>query len=397
MSRLDRFLLSEEWCLMWPNCIQIAQLRGLSNHCPIMLSVDEENWGPRPFRLLKCWQDIPGYNQFVCDKWRSFQVSGWASFVLKEKFKLIKKALKEWHVSHTQNLSAKVTTLKNRQANLDGKGEEKELSKEEFEELHGITAEIHTMSRLNTSICWQQSRLNWLREGDANSKYFHSVMAGQRRHNTLCSICVNGVMVEGVQHVRQAVFDHFHKHFCAPPMVRPRVGHLQFRQLSFIEKGTLTKPFSMDEVKAAVWDCDSFKSPGLDGINFGFIKNFWNVMKGDMLRFVLKFHRNGKLSKGIKATFIALIPKVDSPQIFNDFRPISLVGCLYKIIAKILANRLRQVIGSVVADVQSTFVKNRQILNGILIANEVVDEARKTKKELLLFKVDFEKAYDSVD
>jgi hypothetical protein len=103
------------------------------------------------------------------------------------------------------------------------------------------------------------------------------------------------------------------------------------------------------------------------------------------------------LSRGINNTFIALIPKIDSPQGLNDFRPISLVGSLYKILAKVLANRLKQVVGAVVSDTQITFVKNRQILDGILIANEVVDEARKTKKELMLFKVDFEKAYDSVD
>ncbi|PNX60639.1 cysteine-rich receptor-like protein kinase, partial [Trifolium pratense] len=93
----------------------------------------------------------------------------------------------------------------------------------------------------------------------------------------------------------------------------------------------------------------------------------------------------------------ALIPKVDSPQRLNEFRPISLVGSLYKILAKVLANRLRLVIGSVISESQSAFVKDRQILDGILIANEVVDEARKSKKELMLFKVDFEKAYDSVD
>ena len=73
------------------------------------------------------------------------------------------------------------------------------------------------------------------------------------------------------------------------------------------------------------------------------------------------------------------------------------MGSLYKILAKILANRLRQVIGSVVSKIQSAFVKNRQILDGILIANEVVDEAWKSKKDLLLFKVNFEKVYDSVD
>jgi len=71
MSRLDRFMLSEEWCQLWPNCIQVALLRGLSDHYPISLSVDVQNWGPRPLRLLKCWQDMPGYNNFVREKWSS--------------------------------------------------------------------------------------------------------------------------------------------------------------------------------------------------------------------------------------------------------------------------------------------------------------------------------------
>jgi len=115
------------------------------------------------------------------------------------------------------------------------------------------------------------------------------------------------------------------------------------------------------------------------------------------MRFLHEFHRNGRLAKGINSTFIALISKVDSPQRLNDFRPLFLVGSLYKILAKVLANRLRLVIGSVISDSQSAFSKGRQILDGILVANEVVDEARRCKKELLLFKVDFEKAYDSID
>lgn len=97
------------------------------------------------------------------------------------------------------------------------------------------------------------------------------------------------------------------------------------------------------------------------------------------------------------ATYIDLIPKVNNPQRLNDFRPISLVGCLYKVLAKVLANRLKSVMGSVVSESQSAFIKGKQILDGILIANEVVDEAKRSNKELLLFKVDFEKAYDSVD
>jgi len=121
------------------------------------------------------------------------------------------------------------------------------------------------------------------------------------------------------------------------------------------------------------------------------------LLKEDLLRFFNDFHRHGRLTKGISSTFIALILKVEIPQCLSDFRPISLVNCLYKILSKVLANRLHNVVGGVISLSQSTFVPDRQILDGLLIANELVDEARKRKKDLLLFKVDFKKAYDSVD
>lgn len=91
-------------------------------------------------------------------------------------------------MSLTHSLPAKILSLKGRQAALDIKGEGEELSEDEYAKLHGIITDIHTLSRLNSSICWQHPRLNWLRDGDANSKYFHSVFASWRRRNSLCSI-----------------------------------------------------------------------------------------------------------------------------------------------------------------------------------------------------------------
>jgi hypothetical protein len=96
------------------------------------------------------------------------------------------------------------------------------------------------------------------------------------------------------------------------------------------------KSFSVEEVKAAIWGYDSYKSPGPDGVNFGFLKESWSDMQVDIMRFITEFHMNGKLSKGINSMFITLIPKVDCPQKLHDFRPISLVGSLYKILAKVL-------------------------------------------------------------
>jgi len=73
----------------------------------------------------------------------------------------------------------------------------------------------------------------------------------------------------------------------------------------------------------------------------------------------MEFHRNGKLSKGVNSTFIALIPKVDSPQMIANFRPIALIGCIYKVLAKVLANRLRTVLDFVVSDTQPAFVRGK--------------------------------------
>jgi len=348
-------------------------------------------------RMLKCWENFTGYKEFVREKWSSYSLDGWGGYVLKEKLKCIKRDLKEWHHRHSKNLSSRISTLKDRISTLELKGKAKVLVGQELEDLHDYSEESFSLSRINSSICWQQSRMNWLREGDANSKFFHTIMSGRRRRNALQFIMVDGVLVEGVDNVRSAVYSHFSAHFQHCFANRPSLGDMQFRSLSCRQGAGLIKPFSLEEVKAAVWDCENFKCPGPDGITFGFIKDFWDLLKGDVMRFLVEFHRNGKLTKGINSTFIALILKVQIPQRLSDFRPISLVGSLYKILAKILANRLRTVIGSVISDSQSAFVKGRQILDGILVANEVVDEARKCKKELILFKVDFEKAYDSID
>ena len=87
---------------------------------------------------------------------------------------------------------------------------------------------------------------------------------------------------------------------------------------------------------------------------------------------------NVAFPKGLNSSFIALIPKIKDPQVISDFRPISLIGCVYKIIAKVLSNRLSKVMNHLLDERQSAFVKGRQLLHGVLIASEVVEEAKET-------------------
>jgi hypothetical protein len=85
MSRLDRILLSTKWCETWPNCIQVSNQWGLSDHVPLVLDFDNANWGPRPLLMLKCWANFRGYSEFVREKLNSFTLDGWGGHVLKSK------------------------------------------------------------------------------------------------------------------------------------------------------------------------------------------------------------------------------------------------------------------------------------------------------------------------
>ena len=89
-------------------------------------------------------------------------------------------------------------------------------------------------------------------------------------------------------------------------------------------------------------------------------------------------------------------PKVENPLQLSEFRPISLVGCLYKIISKALSLRLKKVISKVIDVKQSAFLEGRGLLDSVLVANEVLEEYKRKKKSCVLFKIDYEKAYDLV-
>lgn len=340
---------------------------------------------------------MPRYEEFVKNEWRGLEVEGWKGFILKEKIKNIKSKLRVWNKEHFGNLDVQIQESKDEIDKIDLRGESGVLTEEEIKETRICVSRVHSLSSRKYSFLWQQSRFRWLREGDANSKFFHRCIKKRRKVNEILGLNFEGSSVKEVDPLKSKIKGHFEQHFMRREGVRVIFDDLRVAVLDESESNLLVEPFSEEEIKTAVWNCNDSKSPGSDEVSFSFIKQFWEDVNEDFIGFMEEFHLNGRLVKGSNSSFIVLNPKKENRQKIGDFRPISLIGCMYKVLSKVLANCLRRVIHRLISKCQSAFIKGRQILEGVLIANEVLDDAKRRKKEALFFKVDFEKVYDSVN
>eukprot|EP00253_Pinus_taeda_P008351 PITA_08351 len=141
-----------------------------------------------------------------------------------------------------------------------------------------------------------------------------------------------------------------------------------FREDNF----NLNKPVTEEEISEVIKDMQNRKAPGPDGFNVDFFKACWNVVKQDILNVIEDSRRSRTILKALNTSFYSLIPKHDAALTPNEFRPIALCNVVYKIISKILANRLKPLLPSLISGEQSSYVEGRQILNNIIQAREVV-------------------------
>ncbi|GJY31016.1 RNA-directed DNA polymerase, eukaryota [Tanacetum coccineum] len=209
---------------------------------------------------------------------------------------------------------------------------------------------------------------------------------------------VDGDWIDDPYLVKQEFCNHFADRFQDPGSRRGSLNFLFPNRLRNDQILDLESPISNDEIRTAVWGCGEDKSPGPDGFTFEFFCKYWAVVGPDFSIAVEWFFEHGDFAIGCSSSFVALIPKVLNPKVVSDYRPISLIGSLYKVVTKILATRLSMVIFDLI------FLFKMFRLLSFLIDNfrasflllMKITRCKLKKQQAMIFKVDFAKAYDSI-
>lgn len=242
----------------------------------------------------------------------------------------------------------------------------------------------------------QAARITNIKEGDANTKFFHRKINARKRKNHIHRLKKqNGWAVTHAEK-ELVIAEHF-QHVMGQP--EPRSCDLNWPELGYtpLDLSGLDDPFTEAEIHKAIKEMPADKAPGPDGFTGKFFKSCWGIIKNDVVAAFNALHdaRNKHFSL-LNSANVVLIPKKEGVEGIEDYRPISLVHGFGKLFSKVLAIRLRPLMHSLISMNQSAFIRGRSIHDNFMYVRNMVRKHHRTKRPILLFKLDISKAFDSV-
>ncbi|KAL4367675.1 hypothetical protein GQ457_05G016460 [Hibiscus cannabinus] len=359
-SRLDRFLIDGRILCHWQDLFQELLPKSLSDHNPICLSIMSTNWGPRPFKWFDHLLDDKSYVKRIHEE--CCNANGIGIDNLLRKCKMISK---EWSSTKERKSVESICELETDCLELEKKIEGGNTDPHRCDKLRRMRRKLWEANRREEREWIQKSRLRWAVEGDRNTKFFHLVASARRRSNFINCLKVVANVINNPAEVKKAIELHFKDFYNKSLTIPIKSFECSLNKLSSESAERLEKPFCEEEVFAALLSLENSKAPGPDGFNMGFLKKIWSSLKAEVMDFFENFFKGNITDFSFNHSFIVLIPKSTNLVGIEEYRPISLVGCIYKLLSKVLAMRLRKVLN--------------ERLEGVVL------------------KADFSKAYDTVD
>ncbi|XP_074305916.1 uncharacterized protein LOC141641142 [Silene latifolia] len=342
--RLDRFLVNQEWVDVFPDMHAHFHPEGLMDNNPcIFRNIKLEGRGYARFKYFNMWSNAPGFHDKIRNTW-SQQINGTKMFGVVKKLKALKGVLKRLNKDCFSdvvlNSSKALMNLEKIQIQIQEDYANPDLVTLELQAL----AEVKFWSKARDSFLQHKAKTKWLDEGDSNTTYFHSVIKKRFLRNKI------GLL--GSKKI--------------PEQVRREEVLLKGSFCNEDHGLTLSTPITKEEIKGVVFSTPIDKVPEPDG--------------DEICNAIMDFFATGRLLTQINATNITLIPKYDRPTAVSHFRPIACCNLVYKVISKLLYNRLAYVLPDLVHENQGAFIKGRKAVT-----------------PRCLFKIELQKAYDTVE
>lgn len=315
---------------------------------------------------------------------------------IQEKIKSCSEKLAVWGKEITGNFSGRIKACKEELVRY--KAGRDDLSVQRYESAKRQLEVIYDQRE----IFWRQwSKQLWLQVGDKNSKFFYKTASQRRRTNRIHKLQNSeGSWVDWESGLADLISRYFTELFSATENSWEEVVDCVTGTITEVQNEELMKPVEEEEVKRALFQMNPDKAPGPAGMTPTFFQKNWKIVGKDIVNMVRMFFTNGFLNEDLNLTNIVLIPKKKSPSVISDLRPISLCNVTVKIITKVIANRFKQTLESVIAENQSAFMTGRLIIDNVMVSYEVMHflkRKRRGKKGHMAIKLDMSKAYDRIE
>ncbi|XP_074293063.1 uncharacterized protein LOC141619968 [Silene latifolia] len=349
-SRLDRFLINQDWLDAFPDMNAHFHPEGLMDHTPcIIRNIRLDGRRNASFKYFNMWGSAPEFHDIVQHTW-SQQIVGTKMFGVVKKLKALKGELRKMNISCFSDVELRanqaIINLEKIQLQIEDDYDRTDLIALELQALE----EVKYWSKARDSFLQQKAKTQWISEGDSNTAYFHSAIKSRCLRNKI-------VQIEDQR-----------------------------------------APVTKEEIKGVVFAIPIDKAPGPDGYTSGFFRDSWDIVGDDICSAIMEFFTSGSMLNQINATNITLIPKCDRPTTVSHFRPIACCNMVYKVISKLLCNRLALVLPDIIHENQGAFIKGKSIIENVLICQDIVHlYARKAVTPRCLFKIDLQKAYDTIE
>ncbi|KAL4369287.1 hypothetical protein GQ457_05G000700 [Hibiscus cannabinus] len=381
--KLDRVLVNQSWFCSFPKASVSFLGPDCSDHCPSHLVLRSlTHCPPKPFKFFGFWADHPGFLRVVEDSW-GLPVSGNPLQALFAKLKRLKGPLRQFNRENFSGISQRVLEMRLELENLqnllmskptvDCVVREKELRRE-----------LSVLEKAEEKFYRQKSRSQSIKEGDQNSAYFfRKVAVRQKKNNVHCLLNSHGQKLESYEDISSELIDYFSGTLGVKDANVQGVPDSLLKEILGCEledevREAMLAPVTREDVRVVMFGMNGNKAPGPDGFSAKFFQVAWKIVGADVTQAVLYFFSSCSLPAAFNSTILTLVPKVEVPAHATDFRPIACCSTIYKCITKILTNRLKSCLPSVILPNQSAFLQGRDLVENVLLAQEIINDCSDT-------------------